>query len=482
MCRYLLGGLRACLGLLLAGAALAELPEPVAARLQAAKLPESALSALVMPLDGGPARLRHQAELPVNPASTIKLLTTLAALETLGPTFAWRTGFYTDGVQQGDTLHGHLYLKGGGDPRLTYERVWQLLRELRNLGLRRIDGDLVLDRSYFQLPASEDGDFDEQPERAYNVAPDALLMNFKALRFDMESDAHGVQVRVEPALAGIRAGSVQRVRAGDCASWSRGWARPQISSLSDGGLDVQLQGSFPPDCRASRYLGVLSAPDFASQLTRSLWAELGGEIVGSTREASVPPEARLLAEQLSAPLAEQIRDVNKLSNNTMARAILLTLGAERPQAGLDSQAAGQAAVHAWLASQALHFPELVLENGAGLSRSARISAEHLGQLLLAGQRSAFAPEFLASLPIVGLDGTMRRRLNNSEVAGRARIKTGTLNDVKAIAGYLRDSAGRDWIVVGLLNHPRAEAGQAALDALLEWAALPANPNPETAAP
>ncbi|MGQ5522055.1 D-alanyl-D-alanine carboxypeptidase/D-alanyl-D-alanine endopeptidase [Chitinimonas sp. PSY-7] len=456
---------------LLAPVAQAQLPASVAASLRAAKLPESALSAVVLALDGTAPRLAHGADMPVNPASTIKLLTTLSALETLGPTFTWRTGLYTDGQIEGDTLRGNLYVKGGGDPKLTYERVWLLLRELRNRGIRKVSGDLVLDRSFFTLSVDKDAvPFDEEPERAYNVAADALLMNFKALRFDMESDAESMQVRVDPPMAGVQASSRMKLIKGDCTSWSQTWTRPEVTITSDGQVRVVLTGRFPQQCRASRYLGLLGATDFASRLTRGLWAELGGNIAGQTREAVTPADATLLAEQQSPPLAEQIRDVNKLSNNTMARTIYLTLGANQPLVGRDSQSAAAEAVRGWLARQGLDFPELVVDNGAGLSRTARISVRHLAQVLQAGQRSNYGAEFVASLPIVGMDGTMRNRLVGTPLVGTARIKTGTLNDVKAVAGYVRDVKGRNWVVVGILNHPRVEAGQPVLDNLLQWAA------------
>lgn len=465
----MLAGLLASLG---AGAAL---PETVAARLKAAKLPESALAAVVLPLDGGPARLEHHADVAVNPASTLKLISTLAALETLGPTYQWRTGLYTDGQIENGQLHGNLYLQGSGDPKLTFERVWLLLRDLRAQGVRRVAGDLVLDRNAFRLPPEEAvGQFDEQPERAYNVLPDPLLMNFKAVRFEMESDGNAMTVRVEPPLEGLTADSRMKLVSGDCGSWNQGWARPEIRSEALGQVSVTLQGRFPRQCRAARYLGVLEAPDFASRLVRGLWRELGGEITGGTREAAVPAGARKLAETASPPLAELVRDINKLSNNTMARSVFMTLGSDYQHnhteaVALDSQQAAALAVRDWAASHGQTFAELVLDNGAGLSRIARVTPRHLATVLQWGYRSAFAPEYTASLPIVGLDGTMRKRLTGSPLAGTARVKTGTLEDVKAVAGYVYDPAGRTWLVVGIVNHKHAEVAQPALDALLDWA-------------
>lgn len=461
---------------LIAVKAQAQLPESVAAKLRAAKIPDNTFAAIILPVNGGAPRLEHRADAAVNPASTMKLVSTLAALETLWPTYTWKTAIYSDGVLDGETLKGNLYVRGSGDPKLTYERIWLLLRDLRSHGVRRVEGDLVLDRSEFKLsPEASNGNFDDQPERAYNVAPDALLMNFKALRFDIEADSSKATVRIDPPMAGVTATSHLKLGEGDCANWTHGWARPDISNHPDGKVVVTLQGKFPRNCHGSRYLGLFDPVEFADRLTRGIWAEVGGEITGKTREGGVPANAKLLVEQSSQPLGEILRDINKLSNNLMARSVFLTLGAEYAKthpdaAALTSQQSAELSVQAWLRKHSASFPELVVDNGAGLSRIARISPRHLAQVLALGNSSAFAPEFAASLPIVGLDGTMRRRLIDSPVAGVARIKTGTLDDVKAVAGYVRDDKQQLWLLVGIINHPHAENGQPALDALIEWAA------------
>ncbi|WP_374349289.1 D-alanyl-D-alanine carboxypeptidase/D-alanyl-D-alanine-endopeptidase [Chitinimonas sp.] len=446
----------------------AALPESVGRALKNLKLPEHSLGVLVMPADGGAPVLAHEADTPFNPASTMKLLTSVAALETLGPAFQWRTGLWTDGSIDGDTLRGNLYIKGGGDPVLTYEKVWLLLRKLKARGVRHISGDLVLDRRYFTLaPDANAGQFDEQPERAYNVAPDALLMNFKAVDFDIESTASSVTVRADPPLAGMNVSHRFKLVDAPCDRWRALWQRPEISERN-GQLSVVLQGQFPRNCRNDRYLGLLEPAAFADRLTRSLWQELGGDIAGATRQGAVPAAASLLAEQLSPPLGEVMRDMNKLSNNLIARTLFLTLGAERPKPDADTATSAEQQLRAWLASRRLDWPELVVENGSGLSRKERISPRHLGELLRLSRQSVYGPELFASLPILGLDGTLQKRLTGSALAGQGHLKTGTLDDAKALAGVLRDAAGRDWIVVAIINHPRADLGQPVLDALLQW--------------
>jgi D-alanyl-D-alanine carboxypeptidase/D-alanyl-D-alanine-endopeptidase (penicillin-binding protein 4) len=159
--------------------------------------------------------------------------------------------------------------------------------------------------------------------------------------------------------------------------------------------------------------------------------------------------------------------MNKFSNNVMARQLYLTLGAEAAGEPATREKADRV-IREWLAGKKLNFPEMVLENGSGLSRVERISARHLGELLLSSFRSPVMPEFIASLPLAAMDGTMKKRLADADVAGQAHIKTGSLTGVRSIAGYMLDARGRRWVVVSIVNHPNAGNAQAAQDALLTW--------------
>jgi D-alanyl-D-alanine carboxypeptidase/D-alanyl-D-alanine-endopeptidase (penicillin-binding protein 4) len=185
------------------------------------------------------------------------------------------------------------------------------------------------------------------------------------------------------------------------------------------------------------------------------------------REGSASPAARLVYVHESEPLAEIVRDINKFSNNVMARQLFLTLGAELGGPPARSEEAARV-IKAWVAAKKIAAPELALENGSGLSRIERISAQHLAALLLAVWRSPVMPEFVSSLPVVASDGTMRKRLRGERVAGNAHIKTGLLSDARAIAGYVLDRGGRRHVVVMIVNHPKAPQADAAMDALLEW--------------
>jgi D-alanyl-D-alanine carboxypeptidase/D-alanyl-D-alanine-endopeptidase (penicillin-binding protein 4) len=398
----------------------------------------------------------------------MKLLTTFAALDLLGPAYTWRTEARALGPLHDGVLEGDLWLRGGGDPKLGVERFWLLLRELRAKGVREIRGDLVLDRSAHAVLDADSGRFDGEPLRPYNVAPDPLLLNFKSLRLLLVPQplAAGVTVLPEPLPAQIDLINLIRPGEGGCADW-REQLRADLSPHG-GRARLILTGSYPLACGEREWhVAVLGHADYVYGVFRQLWQELGGSLAGGLRLEPVPAGSAVLASLESAPLAELVRDVNKFSNNVMARHLFLTIGAEHGRRAARAEDA-DVAIRAWLARRGIAMPELVLENGAGLSRVERISADGLARLLGAAWRSPLMPEFVSSLPLAGIDGTMRKRLNGNGVAGRAHVKTGSLEGVKAIGGYLLDRAGKHYIVVFLVNHPNAAAAGAAQDALLEW--------------
>jgi D-alanyl-D-alanine carboxypeptidase/D-alanyl-D-alanine-endopeptidase (penicillin-binding protein 4) len=214
-------------------------------------------------------------------------------------------------------------------------------------------------------------------------------------------------------------------------------------------------------------VSVLGHAAYSGALFRALWQEGGGTLRGTVRDGLVPAEARLLYTQESPTLAEVVRDVNKFSNNVMSRQVFLTLSAELLQLPGRADRSGRV-VQSWLSQKGLDFPELVLENGSGLSRSERISAGSLGRLLVAAWRSPTMPELAASLPLVGHDGTLRRQLRADPAAGRAHLKSGSLAEVRSIAGYVLDRDGRRHVVAFIVNHPNAAQSDAAMNALVRW--------------
>jgi len=460
--------LLACLAC--AAARAQELPAELAAAWTATGLPESALSLVVEPVDG-PRVVAVNAGQPRNPASVMKLVTTFAALDSLGPAHVWRTQLLVDPgttVSADGVLSGPLYLRASGDPFFKLEDLWQLLRELRLRGVRRIP-ELVVDRSVFGPVAIDPGAFDGDPSRPYNASPDAWMVGFGAVRllFTPDPRSRHWRVTLDPPLPGVKVEGAPKWSDVPCPGSPSVQTEPFLTSS---GVSLRLSGTVSGGCgEFSLYRLALSQPRHAEAAFRVLWQEMGGSLAGRIREASVPGDAILFTTHDSPPLAEVVRHINKQSNNVMARLLLLTLGAAYEQ-GPATVVSGDQAVDGILAARGLQFPELVLDNGSGLSRDGRISADSLARLLAAAWRSPVMPEFVSSLAISGTDGTVRRRLRDSEAAGVAHLKSGSLRDVRALAGYVLAASGRRYLVVSLVNDERAQQANGFHDKLIAWLA------------
>lgn len=453
------------------------LPAPVRAALAKEKLPAESLSVVVHQVDAREPLLSINAGQARNPASTMKLVTTLAGLHVLGPSFTWHTDAYVatnqwPGVRGAPgvegRLGGNLYLKGGGDPFLVTEQLWRLLRGLRRLGVRDIGGDIVIDDSYFQLAAPRPGVFDGKPQRAYNVGPDAALLNFRAntIRIEAGQGRKTPQVTIDPPLHGLQIANQLTFSETGC----RGRLNVRLEVVDPDIPSVRLSGSFPRSCGKFEMLRVLAAREaYARGLLSRLWAELGGRLGGAIRFGLVPEEVTRILRHESQPLSQLIWSMNKFSNNVMTRQLLLTLGAEAdgPPGTL---AKGRAVVRAWLGKLDLPLDKFRLDNGAGLSRSARISAGMLAGLLMRAYHSPLMAEFVSTLPLAAVDGSLRKRFTGERLAGRAHLKTGLLNDVRSIAGYVHVPGAGDHIVVMLQNYPNVHQGRGTKvqDALLGW--------------
>ncbi|WP_018413017.1 D-alanyl-D-alanine carboxypeptidase/D-alanyl-D-alanine endopeptidase [Methyloversatilis thermotolerans] len=451
--------------LLLNGTAAAVLPAQVMHALRAADIPADALSVHVQSVEGGLPRISHRAKQPMNPASVMKLVTTYAALDMLGPAWAWRTELYTTGTVRDGVLDGDLYIRGSGDPALTLEQFWLLLRDVRSRGVRDIRGDVVTDRSRFATLAHDPGAFDNEPLAPYNVGPDALMLALNALRIRITPLPGGVQLWSEPPLDGMTLDARVQLVAGDCGDWKDGLLARLIPG-AQGGLTLQISGRYARNC-GERVWNVSPLPhaDFFARALRAMWMDMGGRIGGQVRDGRVPAEAQPLTAIDSPPLAAIVRDINKFSNNVMARQLFLSLS----PAGSPADVPGaDAALRAWLARRGLSMPSLVMENGSGLSRTERLSALDLARLLRHAWNSPVMPEFVSSMPVLAVDGTLRRRLKNSPAAGQAHMKTGSLADTRSIAGYMLDRNGQRVLLVAWLNHPNASRAQPVLEALLEW--------------
>ena len=472
-------------------AAAQNLPPGVEAAMLRANLPRDAVTLLVVDAEGRQApRLSHRASVPVNPASVMKLVTTYAALDLLGPAYSWRTPVYIEGAVRDGTLYGNLYIRGLGDPKLVTERLWLLLRRVQGLGVRQIAGDIVLDRSAFDVTETDPGSFDGEPLRPYNAAPDALLLNFKSVSMTFVPDRgiRTAQVHFEPPLAGVDMQASVPLSNGECGDY-----RAALKADFADPARIRFAGTYPASCAEKTWsVAYVEPKTFGLRAIGGLWREMGGQLAGTVREGRVPSMANgigngagpeLLPEPVfelsSAPLAEIIRDINKYSNNVMAQQLFLTLSlaapspapapnGQRPAAGSTPRAtdeASRAVLRRWWLERIGPEDVPVVDNGSGLSRRTLITAQGLGRMLQTAYRSPLMPDLMASLPLNGVDGTLR---NRRTLAGSAHLKTGSLRDVTALAGYVHAASGRRYVLVAIANHPSAEAARPVFDALLEW--------------
>lgn len=465
MRRHLLVGL-AMFWAVSAQAWAAMLPQGVTEALSDAGIPAEAVSVYVLPLGGGAPLLSANAAQPMNPASTMKLVTSYAALQSLGPDYTWKTGFWARGEISEGRLQGDLIVRGGGDPYLTLERIWLMQRALRAQGVREIGGSLVLDLTLYDLPPADPGAFDGEPLAAYNAPPAPLLADFNVQYVRLAPEGEEVAVRSELPLAEVK--FISRLQLGDGPC--NGWRGTVLATRPDPELTglVVFEGVYPRACGEQRLpLNLLEPAQNFAQVFRALWEESGGKWEGGVVQGIAPPETAPLLEFESPPLVDVIRPLNKHSSNAMTRMLFLTLGQERFGAPATPDKSVSAMRQALLA-QKLDFPELVLENGAGLSRIERISAHSMGQLLLAAYHSPHYSELESALPISAIDGTLRKRFNGSAFTGQAHLKTGSLRDVRALAGYLMDRNGSRMAVVMFVNHVNAGQSETAMAALLNW--------------
>lgn len=459
------------------------LPPPVLAAMQQADLPPDAMAVALLPVAARWPTWLRQADRPMQPASTMKLVTSVVALDRLGPNHRGFTELRSAAPLEGDVLRGDLVLRGGADPELGLPQLWALLLELRHQGLREIAGDIVLDRHLFHPARTDIGlpPFDEQPEFPYNVIPDALHLNGSLMTVELSSPGGRIAATLLPPLPGIVLDtSAMTTSTRPCKDWDEDWISPPQVSQADGVIRIGLRGGFPPDCTQRQALQLMDRDLQAEAQLRWLWRQLGGSWSGRLRAADGPTLAttRLLARREARPWGELLRQLNKTSDNAYARLLFLSLGLKEVAA--QTEKAGQAQistaelaareVRQWMAEQHIDTSGLVLDNGSGLSRSERITPRQMALLLKAAYLGRQQPELLMSLPVAGVDGSLRNRLKDGPATGSARLKPGTLRNVVALAGYVTDPQGRLWALAAMINHEQAIKGRTALDALVNWVA------------
>ena len=446
-----------------------QLPPGVIDALQREHLPADALGVYVQELGSSeiPPLINWQADRSMQPASTLKLVTSYAALNLLGPAYTWKTPVYMSGALNGDVLAGDLIIQGGGDPHLVLENFWMLLRQIRSAGIREIQGNLIIDSSWLDPQPFDAAEFDGDPTRPYNVGPDALLVNFNVMDLQLHPDGPRLQVATQSPLSMHSSVNVRIVN-GDCAEW-RNRLTPVFSFLNQQ-INLNLSGSYASSCGNKTWLlqpFPVAHADFVGAQFRAMWAAVGGQFNGTVQAGPVPQDAQLVTTYQSAPLANILRDMNKYSNNVMTRLVMLTLDKEASQAPANALRAAQL-VQLWFEKLGIAAQGLQLENGSGLSRTESISALQMGRMLQHAFASPVMPELMASMPVLGVDGTMQQRAAGLPVAGHAHIKSGSLEGVRNIAGYVLAASGKRYAVVCFVNHKNAHQADGAQDELLQW--------------
>lgn len=444
-----------------------ELPEELQKYIRKKKIDPEGVSIFVRDVNASAPLLSYKADELRNPASTMKILTTWSALKVLGPSWSWDTEAWLRGKLEGDVLQGDLILKGYGDPFLVYETFWQFVHALRTKGIREITGDIIIDDSFFDVPEVDRGAFDNQPTRVYNAQPSALMFNFQATRFVLSPDtaSDSVKIMTLPPLSELTIDNQLELIKGRCRGEH---AKPVILPRKDN--RILIRGKFADGCGQRQVQRLVSSSgQHVFDAFKSAWASLGGRIGGGFQSGQVRRgNDRRFHIHTSRSLAEQVRLINKWSNNVMTRQLMLSLGAKQYGAP-GTLAKGRLAVMDVLQGQGIPTAGMVIDNGSGLSREARISASQLGLLLQKIWHEPYMPEMLNSLPLLGEDGTLARRFRKTEQAGRSRLKTGTLNRVTAIAGYMLTRSGKRMVIVVQHNGRRAgSAGRGLQNELLEW--------------
>ena len=420
---------------------------------------------LVASLETGQVLFARDADVLLNPASNVKLFTAAAALARLGPEYRFDTEFYADAGSEGRTSLRTLFVRGKGDPTITSERLWAIAGDLDHAGVKKV-GDIVLDDLWFDGERLGPGFDQESGDRSYLAPTGALSLDWNAVAVHVApGDRPGARARVELEPASDFLEVVNRAT----TAGPRAMRRVLTSSSWAGGRQrVSVDGRVPAGGRETVVWRRIDEPALYLGQTLRRYLELRGvKVTGRVRTGALPPDARLVHVAESEPLAEVVRRMNKVSSNFVAEQLVKALGAEAKGAP-GSWAKGIEAVGDFLADAGIPRGAYVMRNGSGLNDSNRFSARQVVTLLRAmWQRWPLQAEFVGSLPVAGRDGTIRWRMEGTEAVGRLRAKTGTLENVASLSGYVETASREKLVFAALVNdYPGRAAGVVrALDAL-----------------
>ncbi len=438
------------------------LPAPVLRAMHKQKVLAKNISVSVDPVDGNGLKLNFNDKIPRTPASIEKIVVSALALDILGPARVWKTQALSEAEIENGALKGDLYLMGKGDPTFTAERFWLLLDNLRARGIKDIQGDVYIDRSFFKLPKHNPFSFDGEGNRPYNLGADATLINYRSQIIQIRPDKEkGVAyLYPSPRINGVHIPESIPLSQEPCGKW-----RKQIQPDFSNPKAPKFLGKFPLRCGKKDFIYTsMTENAYAETVFKSFWRQAGGKWNGKLKTGKAPEESIELAVNYSLPLSQILHYLNKYSNNQIARQLFLTVG--KTEKG-ESKTLSKSRTRVETLKKELNIAgnELYVDNGSGLSRNSKMSTRAGNAILLSMWDSPNMAEFMASLPISGVDGTMRKR---KVATGYAHIKTGYIANTRSIAGFVRGKSGKFYAVTAIVNGPEALGSLPVLDAVINW--------------
>jgi len=381
------------------------------------------------------------------PASVIKVMATYAAVLKLGFDYRWPTQFYTVGALKNGVLNGDLIVKGFGDPTLSSKDLIGIVANIKAKGIRKITGNIVIDRSYFAVGTKNNSGFDKNTYSPYNAMPDAMMFNERISTICVTPNKNDVHKKIVDDSYRIK-NNLQRVNKPCKGRYS--WPGFKIDNSSEI-PEVWLKGKISKKCGKRNICKVITKPykSFYYALKDAL-KKAGVTVTGMMRLNKVPSSANILFTHYSRSLEKIISKTAKKSNNLYARHLLLFLGAKMYGAPATLSKGRQAVEYILRSKGALSSGTLKIDNGSGLSRTAKLNAKQLANMY-DNAYTRYGSRWMKTLSIAGVDGTIKRRFRGTVVKNRAWMKTGTLNRVKNIGGYVKSRSGRVYTTVILVN-------------------------------
>ncbi len=389
-----------------------------------------------------------------HPASLIKIVTTLGALEILGPNYYWETLFFTDGKIIDNNLIGNLFIKGKGDPFLTIEDLWKIVYEFRKLGILNIEGQIFIDSTFFQNIVVNKK---QTRNRLYEVEPNALMANFKRIDFHIQMKNKVAEILHFPPLENLKIKNQIRTSNKSCSSKNIKLVFTENSYLKN----VLISGEIPHSCKEYKLSrSVLSAEDYFFYLFKYIWESTNnGKLAPNYSFKRLPTDVIPLITWKSKKLGTVVKSTNKWSNNLMSKTLIYSLG-YNPTLGQALPELGIKSIQNFLSAHKLSSNTLNIIDGSGLNKDVRASTEDIIRILNFAWTRNIMPEFVASLSIAGKDGTTRNLFKGMELGNAARIKTGTLNNVISAGGYIFSNSGNIYSLAAIINKPYLDKNNA----------------------